>query len=44
MSRITDKRNRQVTDYMHKAARHIVDYCIANDIGTLIVGHSVDQK
>ena len=44
MSRITDKRNRQVADYMHKAARHIVDYCIANDIGTLIVGHSVDQK
>ncbi|MDD6679977.1 transposase [Galactobacillus timonensis] len=26
MSRITDKRNRQVTDYMHKAARHVVDY------------------
>ena len=44
MSRITDKRNRKVTDCMHKAARHIVDYCIANDIGTLIVGHNVDQK
>ncbi|MCI6746598.1 MAG: transposase, partial [Anaerolactibacter massiliensis] len=44
MSFITDKRNRRVTDYMHKAARHIVDYCIANDIGTLIVGHNVDQK
>ncbi|WP_105303337.1 RNA-guided endonuclease InsQ/TnpB family protein [Anaerolactibacter massiliensis] len=44
MSRITDKRNRQVTDYMHKAARYIVDFCIENDIGTLIVGHNVDQK
>ena len=44
MSGIADKRNRQVTDYMHKAARYIVNYCIANDIGTIIVGHNVDQK
>lgn len=44
MSRITDRRNRQVTDYMHKAARCIVDFCIANDIGTLIVGRNIDQK
>ena len=44
MSGIADKRNRQVTDYMHKVARYIVNYCIANDIGTLIIGHNVDQK
>ncbi len=44
MSSITDKRNRQVTDYMHKAARYIVNYCIANDIGTIIMGHNIDQK
>ena len=44
MSGITDKRNRQVTDYMHKAARYIVNYCIANDIGTIIIGHNIDQK
>ena len=44
MSHITDRRNRQVTDYMHKAARYIVNYCIANDIGTLIIGHNIDQK
>jgi putative transposase len=44
MSRITDKRNRQVTDYMHKVARYIVNFCIANDIGAIIIGHNVDQK
>ena len=44
ISRITDKRNRQVTDYMHKVARCIVDFCIANDIGTIIAGHNIDQK
>lgn len=44
MNGIVDKRNRQVTDYMHKAARYIINYCISNDIGTLIIGHNVDQK
>lgn len=44
MSRITDKRNRRVMDYMHKAARYIVNYCIDNDIGTLIIGHNIGQK
>lgn len=29
---------------MHKVARYIVNYCIANDIGTIIIGHNVDQK
>jgi putative transposase len=44
MNGITDKRNRKMTDYMHKAARCIVDYCLANNIGTIIVGHNVGQK
>ena len=35
---ITHDRNNRVNDYMSKAARKIIDYCIANDIGTLVVG------
>lgn len=35
---LTDKRNRRVHDYMLKAARRIVDYCILNDIGCVIIG------
>lgn len=35
---LADKRNRQVNDYMSKTAKKIIDYCIAHDIGTLVIG------
>ena len=38
---ITRDRNNKVNDYMSKAARIIINYCIANDIGTLIAGYNV---
>lgn len=37
---IARDRNNKVNDYMNKAARKVIDYCIANDIGTLVVGYS----
>lgn len=37
---ITRDRNNKVNDYMNKAARKIIDYCISNDIGTLVVGYN----
>ena len=37
---LADKRNRQVNDYMSKIARKIIDYCIAHDIGTLVIGYN----
>lgn len=33
-------RNNKVNDYMNKAARMVIDYCINNDIGTLVVGYN----
>ena len=33
-------RNNKVNDYMNKTARKIIDYCIANNIGTLVVGYN----
>ena len=37
---ITRNRNNKVNDYMNKAARKVIDYCITNDIGILIVGYN----
>lgn len=37
---IARDRNNKVKDYMSKAARIIINYCIANDIGTLVVGYN----
>ncbi len=38
---IARDRNNKVNDYMNKAARMIIDYCITNDIGTLVAGYNV---
>ena len=37
---LADKRNRQVNDYMSKAAKKIINYCIAHNIGTLVIGYN----
>ena len=37
---IARDRNNKVNDYMSKAARIIINYCITNDIGTLVVGYN----
>lgn len=37
---LVDKRNRQVNDYMSKTAKKIINYCIAHNIGTLVVGYN----
>ena len=37
---IARDRNNKVNDYMNKTARKVIDYCINNDIGTLVVGYN----
>lgn len=44
IQKITAKRNNRVNDTIKKTARYIVDYCIENNIGTLIVGYNADFK
>ena len=36
----TRDRNNKVNDYMNKTVRKIIDYCINNNIGTLVVGYN----
>ena len=38
---ITKKRNNSVNDYISKAAKTVINYCIENNIGTLVVGYNV---
>ena len=37
---IARNRNNRVNDYMSKVARKVIDYCIKNNIGTLVVGYN----
>ena len=40
--RITRKRNNRINDYLSKAARTIVNYCLNNDIGKIVLGYNED--
>ena len=40
-AQIATKRNNSVNDYLSKTARMIINYCIENDIGKIIIGYNV---
>lgn len=37
---ISRKRKNRVDDYISKTCRYIINYCLTNDIGTLIIGYN----
>ena len=40
--RIARRRNNRIEDYLSKAARIIVNYCLNNDIGRIVLGYNED--
>ncbi len=38
------KRNNKIRDFFHKTSRKVINYCISNDIGTIIVGYNEGWK
>ena len=44
MLRMTNKRNNKVNDYVHKSTKHIINYCLTNNIGKLIIGNNKNWK
>lgn len=44
LQRLTTKRNNKVCDYIHKATKMIVDYCLDNNIDTLVCGYNQGWK
>jgi len=44
LERITLKRNNRINDCLKKTARYIINFCVANDIGTIICGYNPDFK
>ena len=41
-SRLLDKRNKRINDYLSKTAKYIINYCISNDIGNIVLGYNSD--
>ena len=44
MDTLTEKRNRKIEDYMHKASRKVVDFCSENDISRIVIGRNDGWK
>lgn len=44
MDILTEKRNAQIVDYLHKASRKIINFCIENDIHIIVVGKNDGWK
>ncbi|QUB94806.1 transposase [Leptotrichia sp. oral taxon 218] len=40
--RIARRRNNRINDYLSKAARIIINYCLNNDIGRIVLGYNED--
>jgi len=38
-SSIERKRNNRINDYISKCARHIINYCLDNNIGNIVIGY-----
>lgn len=44
LHRLTLKRNNKLKDYFHKTSRKIINFCIGNNLGTIIIGYSSGWK
>ena len=42
--KLEHNRKHFIKDYLHKVSRNIVNYCIKNQIGTLVLGYNKDWK
>ena len=44
LANITEKRNRQMRDNINKAARFVINWCLKNDISTIVFGWNQGNK
>ena len=44
IKKLTYYRNNFIEDKLHKASKFIIDYCIENQIGTIVIGHNKGWK
>lgn len=44
LRKLNFKRNMKIADYMHKASRRIVDWCVVHNVRNLYIGHNDGWK
>ena len=44
LQRLTTKRNNKINDYIHKASKMIIDWCVLYNIDTIVIGKNKNWK
>lgn len=44
LQQLTNKRNNKINDYLHKTSKYIVDWCVENQIDTVVIGKNKNWK
>jgi putative transposase len=44
LQRLSRKRNNKVHDFFHKASRVVINFCVANNIGRILIGYNPNWK
>ncbi|ADI74160.1 transposase, IS605 OrfB family [Methanohalobium evestigatum Z-7303] len=44
LEKLYQKRNNKINDFFHKVSKKIINYCIENNIGTLVIGYNEGWK
>jgi putative transposase len=44
IQKLTEKRENKINDYIHKSTRYVVDYCLENELNTLVLGYNEGWK
>lgn len=42
--RLTNKRDHKINDYLHKVSKYIIDFCLTNDVGKIVIGYNSKWK
>jgi putative transposase len=44
ITKLSNKRNNKVNDYLHKTSKFIIDYCLTNDVDKIVIGKNENWK
>ena len=44
LNRLKHRRDKKINDYFHKTSRKIINYCLLNEIGTIVIGYNPEWK
>ena len=44
IAKLTRKRNNKVSNFLHNTSKHLIDYCILNNISNIVIGYNEGWK